>query len=141
LYLYQFGAFKWPIIVAYLLPNTLEDLHHVQAAFDCFGNDRATPILMADLNVDLYSPSPDIRCRMVVDFLAANGVEDMLQHFHSRRKFRHQKTWYQKRYNPPSKQSLDPELITSAQEPISVVASKICSWLTPEYTSQTITST
>ena len=86
-YLYRFGAFKWPIIVAYLLPDTLEDLHHVQAAFNRFGNDRATPILMADLNVDLYSPIPDLRTRQVADFLAANGVEDMLQHFHSRRRF------------------------------------------------------
>jgi len=99
-YLCRFGAFKWPVIVAYLLPDALEDLHHVQAAFNRFGNDRATPILMADLNVDLYSPIPDLRTRQVADFLAANGVEDMLQHFHSKRRFRHQKTWYQKRYNP-----------------------------------------
>jgi len=99
-YLCCFGAFKWPIVVAYLLPDTLEDLHHVQAAFDHFGPDRTRPMLMADLNVDLYSPSPDIGTRMVADFLAANGMEDMLQHFHSRRRFRHQKTWYQKRYNP-----------------------------------------
>jgi len=98
-YIYRYGAFQWPIIVAYLLPETLEDLHHVQEAFDRFGNDRATPILMADLNVDLYNPAPDLRGRALADFLAANGMEDMLQHFHSRRKFRHQKTWYQKRYN------------------------------------------
>jgi len=94
-----FGGTRQPVIVAYLLPETLEDLHHLQAAFDCFKN-RCPPILMADLNVDLYSPSPDLRTRQVADFLAANGMEDMLQHYHSRRRFRHQKTWYQKRYNP-----------------------------------------
>jgi len=55
---------------------------------------------MADLNVDLYSPSPDLRTRQVANFLAANDMEDMLQHNHSRRRFRAQKTWYQKRYNP-----------------------------------------
>jgi len=55
---------------------------------------------MADLNVDLYSPSPDLRTHQVADFLAANGMEDMLQHYHSSRRFRHQKTWYQKRHNP-----------------------------------------
>jgi len=89
-YLYRFGAFKWPVIVAYLLPDTLEDLHHVQAAFDRFATpdrEHATPILMADLNVDLYSVAPDLRCRAVADLLAANGMEDILQHFHSRRKF------------------------------------------------------
>jgi len=37
---------------------------------------------------------------MVADFLAANGVENMLPHFHSRRRFRHQKTWCQKRHSP-----------------------------------------
>jgi len=57
-------------------------------------------MLMADLNVDLHSPAPDLRTHMVADFLAANGMEDMLQHFHSKRKFCQQKTWYQKRYNP-----------------------------------------
>jgi len=56
-------------------------------------------MLMADLNVDLYATTPDLRTRQVADFLAANGMEDMLQHFHSRRRSRHQKTWYQKRYN------------------------------------------
>jgi len=85
--------------VAYLLPDTLEDLPHIQAAFDRFKN-RCPPTLMADLNVDLYAPAPDLRTRQVADFLAANGMEDMLSHFHSRRRFRHQKTWYQKRYNP-----------------------------------------
>jgi len=94
-----FGGTRQPVIVAYLLPETLEDLHHLQAAFDRFKN-RCPPILMADLNVDLYSPAPDLRTRQVADFLAANGMEDMLQHFHSRRRFRHQKTWYQRRYNP-----------------------------------------
>jgi len=54
---------------------------------------------MADLNVDFYAAAPDLRTRQVADFLAANGMEDMLQHFHSQRRFRHQKTWYQKRYN------------------------------------------
>jgi len=54
---------------------------------------------MADLNVDLYALVPDLRTRQVADFLAVNGMEDMLQHFHSRRHFRHQKTWYQKRHN------------------------------------------
>jgi len=93
-----FGGTRQPVIVAYLLPETLEDLHHLQAAFDRFKH-RCPPILMADLNVDLYSPSPDLRTRQVADFLAANGMEDMLQHFHSRRRFRHQKTWYQKRYH------------------------------------------
>jgi len=57
-------------------------------------------MLTADLNVDLYSPAPDLRTCQVADFLAANDMEDMLQHYHSRRRFRHQKTWYQKRYNP-----------------------------------------
>jgi len=93
-----FGETRQPVIVAYLLPDTLEDLHHLQAAFDRFKN-RCPPMLMGDLNVDLYSPAPDLRTRQVADFLAANGMEDMLQHFHSRRRFRHQKTWYQKRYN------------------------------------------
>jgi len=93
-----FGGTQQPVIVAYLLPETLEDLHHLQAAFDRFKN-KCPPILMADLNVDLYSPSPDLRTRQVAGFLAANGMEDMLQHFHSRRSFRHQMTWYQKRYN------------------------------------------
>jgi len=36
----------------------------------------------------------------VADFLAANGMEDMLQHFHSGRRFRHQNAWHQKRCNP-----------------------------------------
>jgi len=86
------------VIVAYLLPETLADLPHLQAAFDRF-KDRCPPILMADLNVDLYAAAPDLRTRQVADFLVANGMEDMLPHFHSRQKFRHQKTWYQKRYN------------------------------------------
>ena len=84
---------------AYLLPETLEDLHHLQAAFDPF-KCKCPPVLMADLNVDLHAPAPDMRTRQVADFLAANGMEDMLQHFHSRRRFRHQKTWCQKRCNP-----------------------------------------
>jgi len=42
---------------------------------------------MADLNVDLYAAAPDLRTQQVADFLAANGMEDMLQHFHSRRRF------------------------------------------------------
>jgi len=98
-YRHLHGGERQPVIVAYLLPDTLEDLHHVQAVFDHFKN-RCPPILCADLNVDLYSPAPDLRTRQVADFLAANDMEDMLQHFHSRRRFRHQKTWYQKRYNP-----------------------------------------
>jgi len=98
-YHYLYGGTRQPVIVAYLLPDTLEDLHHIQAAFDRFKH-RCPPTFMADLNVDLYSPAPDLRTRQVADFLAANGMEDMLPHFHSRRRFRHQKTWYQKRYNP-----------------------------------------
>jgi len=91
-YHYMYGGERQPVIVAYLLPETLEDLHHLQAAFDRFKN-RCPPMLMADLNVDLCSPSPDLRTRQVADFLAANGTEDVLPHFHSRRRFRHQKTW------------------------------------------------
>jgi len=98
-YHYSHGGTRQPATVAYLLPDTLEDLHYIQAAFDRFKN-RCPPILMADLNVDLYAPAPDLRTRQVTDFLAANGMEDMLPHFHSRRRFRHQKTGYQKRYNP-----------------------------------------
>jgi len=94
-----YGGTRCPVIVANLLPDTLEDLHHIQATFDRFKN-RCPPILMADLNVDLYSPAPDMRTRQVADFLAANGMEDMLPHLHSQRRFRHQKTWYQKRYRP-----------------------------------------
>jgi len=93
------GGERQPVTVACLLPDSLEDLHHVQAAFDRFKNKCPT-MLVADLNVDLYAPVPDLRTRQVADFLAANDVEDMLQHFHSRRRFQHQKTWYQKRYNP-----------------------------------------
>ena len=33
-YLYVIGDTKWPVIVAYLLPETLEDLPYLQAAFD-----------------------------------------------------------------------------------------------------------
>ena len=91
-YHYMHGGERQPVIAAYLLPETLEDLHHLQAAFDRFKN-RCPPMLMADLNVDLCSPSPDLRTRQVADFLAANGTEDVLPHFHSRRRFRHQKTW------------------------------------------------
>jgi len=94
-----FGGTRQPVIAAYLLPETLEDLHHLQAAFDRF-KGRCPPTLMADLNVDLCSPTPDLRTCQVADYLAANGMVDMLQHFHSRRRFRHQKTWHQKRCNP-----------------------------------------
>jgi len=94
-----FGGTRQPVIVAYLLPETLEDLHHLQAAFDRF-KGKCPPVLMADLNVDLHSPSPDLRTHQVAHFLSANGMEDMLQHFHSRKRFCHQKTWHQKRYNP-----------------------------------------
>jgi len=36
-------------------------------------------MLVADLNVDLCAPAPDLRTRQVADFLAANDMEDMLQ--------------------------------------------------------------
>jgi len=93
------GGERQPVTAAHLLPDSLEDLHHVQAAFDRFKN-KCPPMLVADLNVDLHAPVPDLRTRQVADFLAANDMEDMLQYFHSRRRFRHQETWYQKRYNP-----------------------------------------
>jgi len=63
-YHYMHGGERQPVIAAYLLPDTLEDLHHVQAAFDRFKN-RCPPILMADLNVDLYASAPDLRTRQV----------------------------------------------------------------------------
>jgi len=93
------GGKRQPVTAACLPPDALEDLHHVQAASDRFKN-RCPPTSMADLNVDLCVPAPDLRTRQVADFLAANGMEDMLQHFHFRRRFRHQKTWCQKRCNP-----------------------------------------
>jgi len=88
-YLASFGGTRQPVMVACLLPDTLEDLHHAQAVFDRFKN-RCPPVLMADLNVDLCSPSPDLRTRQVADFLAlsaANDMEDMLQHCHSKKRF------------------------------------------------------
>jgi len=94
-----FGGTQQPVAASHLLPDALENLHHLQAAFGRFKN-RCSPVLMADLNVNLCSPAPDLRTRQVTDFLAANDMEDMLQHHHSRRRFRHQKTWHQKRHNP-----------------------------------------
>jgi len=55
-----FGGERWPVVVACLLLDTLEDLPHVQAAFNRF-TGRCPPVLMADLNVDLCFPAPDTR--------------------------------------------------------------------------------
>jgi len=121
-----FGGTRQPVTVAYFLPETLEDLHHLQAAFDRFKN-RCPPTLMADLNVDLCSPNPDLRTRQVADFLAANDMEDMLPHFHSRRRFRHQKTWHQKRYNPDGTiQRGDRGVTYHESKPTNVIATRCC---------------
>jgi len=72
-------------------------------------------MLMADLNVDLHAPAPDLRTHQVAGFLAANGMEDMLPHFHFRRTSgtrRHgakRGTTLMELSRPP----LDPELIMS----------------------------
>jgi len=95
----SFGGTRQPVTAAHLLPDALEDLHHVQTAFCPFKN-RCPPVPMSALNVDRCSPAPDLRTRQVADFPAANGMEDMLPHFCSRRRFRHQKTWCRKRHNP-----------------------------------------
>jgi len=77
--------------VTHLFPDTLEDLPHLQAAFDLL-KDRCPPMLIADLNLDIYATAPNQRMHQVADFLAANGIKDMLQHFHSTRKLQRQNT-------------------------------------------------
>ena len=88
-----------PMIGAYLTPQHLNDLPHVQRAFDRFTGSQHHPILMGDFNADVHDPTSE-RNREIAEFFALNGVSDLLPHFRQRRHFRHKTTWFQHRYEP-----------------------------------------
>jgi len=89
------GLKRQPVVGTYLPPSNLVDLPHVQAALDRFPQQK--PVLMGDLNVDVSRDDNDARTNDVADFLATNGLMDLLTQHRQRKSFRDRTTWFQHR--------------------------------------------
>ena len=50
---------RTPMIGAYLTPQHLNDLPHVQRAFDRFTGSQNHPILLGDFNADVNDPTTE----------------------------------------------------------------------------------
>ena len=88
------GRKATPIIGAYLPPSHLNDLPDLQLALDRFRSTSRAPLLLGDLNIDLYDNTSN-RTSQVANLLATYGLEDLLRHFKQRKRHCLFHTWWQ----------------------------------------------
>ena len=92
------GKERYFIAGCYLPPNNLEGIHHVQSALAAAPNG-CTPLIMGDLNADLWSPR-DERDEAIADLVDGAGLTDASRGYvqrRCRRRFGRRWTWSQRR--------------------------------------------
>ena len=98
------GTQRIPLIGAYIPPSDLATLPFLTEALQRFPND--TPIVLGDLNANINQPL-GARNHEIAGLVSAYGLEDMLPHFHQRRPYRHNTTFFAKRHGQTIRSQCD----------------------------------